>query len=68
VYLIFALRSPDIFPKGDIALNNAARELFDVETIEEIYTLSEKWAPYRTTASFLLWHQYLKKRGRVWRG
>ncbi len=68
VYLIFALRSPDIYPKGDVALNNAVRELFEVETKEEIYSLSEKWAPHRTTASFLLWHQYLSKRGRVWKG
>jgi len=68
VYLIFALRSPDIYPKGDVALNNAVRELFDIQYKEDIYQLSEKWAPHRTTASFLLWHQYLKKRGRVWKG
>lgn len=68
VYLIFALRSLDIYPKGDVALNNAVRELFDVQVKEAIYLLSEKWTPYRTTASFLLWHQYLCKRGRVWKG
>jgi len=68
VYLIFALQSEDIYPKGDVALNNAVRELFNVASKEEIYVLSDKWSPYRTTASFLLWHQYLSKRGRVWKG
>ena len=68
VYLIIALQSPDIYPKGDVALNNAVRDLFDVQEKEDIYALSENWAPHRTTASFLLWHQYLTKRGRVWKG
>lgn len=67
VYLIFALRSQDIYPKGDVALNNAVRGLFDVTDKDDIYALSEKWSPYRTTASFLLWHHYLCKRGRVWK-
>ncbi|MBT8220696.1 MAG: DNA-3-methyladenine glycosylase 2 family protein [Bacteroidia bacterium] len=64
VYLIFALRSPDIYPKGDVALNNAVKKLWNIQSSEEVYLKSESWAPYRTTASFLLWHHYLSERGR----
>jgi len=65
-YMIFALQRPDIYPRGDVALNNAVRKLWPVQSLPEIYSLSEKWAPYRTTASFLLWHFYLCERGRKW--
>lgn len=65
-YMIFALQRPDIYPRGDVALNNAVRKLWSIEALEEIYTLSDNWAPYRTTASFLLWHFYLCERGRTW--
>ena len=67
VYMIFAIRAEDIYPKGDVALNNSFTYLFDKDSPNEIYELSEKWSPYRTTASFLLWHHYLSRRGRVWK-
>jgi DNA-3-methyladenine glycosylase II len=64
VYLMFALQSPDIIPLGDIAVVNTIKELFDVHTREEMETLSENWKPYRTMATFMLWHHYLEKRNR----
>ena len=64
VYLMFALQSPDIIPLGDIAVVNTIKELFDVHTKEEMVALSEKWKPYRTMATFMLWHHYLEKRNR----
>ncbi len=64
VYLMFALKSPDILPIGDIALLNTARELFKIQTKEEILLYSENWKPFRSYATFLLWHHYLKKRNR----
>ena len=64
VYLMFALQSPDIIPLGDIAVVNTIKELFDVHTKEEMVLLSENWKPYRTMATFMLWHHYLEKRNR----
>jgi len=64
VYLMFSLQSPDIIPLGDIAVVNTIKELFDIHTKEEIEVLSENWKPYRTMATFMLWHHYLEKRNR----
>ncbi len=64
VYLMFALQSPDIIPLGDIAVVNTIKELYDINTKEEMELLSENWKPYRTMATFILWHHYLEKRGR----
>jgi DNA-3-methyladenine glycosylase II len=64
VYLMFSLQSPDIIPLGDIAVVNTIKELFDIHTKEEMETLSDNWKPYRTMATFMLWHHYLEKRNR----
>jgi len=64
VYLMFSLRSPDILPLGDIGIVSAMRDLLNLSTTEEMADYSKKWSPYRTTASFFLWHYYLEKRGR----
>ena len=64
VYLMFSLQSPDILPLGDIAIVNTIKELFDIHTKEEMMILSENWKPYRTMATFMLWHHYLEKRNR----
>ncbi len=65
VYLLFALQSPDIYPRGDIALINTIKELWSVRDAQEALKKSEDWTPYRSAASYLLWHHYLTKRGRV---
>lgn len=64
VYLMFSLQSPDIIPLGDIAIINTIKELYDCQSKEEIALVSENWKPYRTMASFFLWHHYLEKRNR----
>ena len=65
VYLMFALQSPDIIPLGDIGIIITIKELWGISDLDEIRKLSESWSPYRTAASFFLWHYYLKKRKRV---
>lgn len=64
VYLMFALQSPDIIPLGDIAVVNTIKELFDIHTKEEMEQLSQNWKPFRTMATFIIWHHYLEKRNR----
>ena len=65
VYLMFSMKSPDIIPLGDIGIITTIKELWNVDSKEEIVKLSESWKPFRTTAAFFLWHYYLKKRNRV---
>lgn len=65
VYLMFCLRSKDIFPIGDIALVNTVKELTDAKTAEDILLLAENWRPYRSLAAYFLWYYYLKKRKRI---
>jgi len=66
VYLLFALHRTDIFPLGDLAMVNSLKELKGLrkETKrEELLKLSESWKPYRSIATMLLWHYYIRKRG-----
>ncbi|WP_413999451.1 DNA-3-methyladenine glycosylase family protein [Flavobacterium sp. W1B] len=65
IYLMFCLQEPDLLPLGDIAIINTIKELFDIHEKEIIEIHSIKWRPYRSMASFLLWHYYLKKRART---
>jgi DNA-3-methyladenine glycosylase II len=64
VYLMFSLQNSNVFPIGDVAIVNTMKELLFMEDKNEMVTYSEKWSPYKTYASFLLWHYYLQKRGR----
>lgn len=65
IYLMFCLQDPDLMPLGDIAVVNTIKELFDIHTKEEMEILSKNWQPYRSYATFLLWHYYLCKRNRT---
>jgi DNA-3-methyladenine glycosylase II len=65
VYLLSALRRPDTWPVGDIALQEAARRArgLDVRpSPDELRAIGEVWRPHRATAARLLWHLYLSDR------
>jgi len=64
IYLMFCLQQKDIFPIGDIAVVNTVKELSRVQTVDEIRALAESWRPFRSLATYFLWHYYLRKRGR----
>lgn len=64
VYIMFCLQKEDVFPIGDIALQNTLIELFAITTKEEMMILSENWKPNRSLATYFFWHYYLKKRNR----
>lgn len=67
-YLLSALRLPDLFPIGDRALQVGVREALGLEDIpnpEELEVLSAPWRPIRAVAARLIWHRYLRTRGRV---
>jgi DNA-3-methyladenine glycosylase II len=65
VYLMMVLQRCDLFPSGDIALINSAKDILQLPpqtTKEAVLAIAQKWAPYRTIAAYLLWHAYLCKR------
>lgn len=64
VYLMFSLQAQDIIPLGDIAVINTIKELLDIQDKQEMENYVTKWSPYRSVATFLLWHYYLNKRNR----
>ncbi len=64
IYLMFCLQAKDVFPLGDIAVINTIKELTTAVTKPEIIEYAEKWKPYRSLATFFLWHYYLSKRKR----
>jgi DNA-3-methyladenine glycosylase II len=65
IYLMFCLQDPDLLPLGDIAVVNTLKELLLFEDKNQIEMYSQNWYPYRSYATFLLWHYYLKKRNRT---
>jgi DNA-3-methyladenine glycosylase II len=65
VFLMHALQRSDLFPLGDIALINSLREnkkLSKDFPKEKMLAIAEPWKPYRTIATMILWHDYIKKR------
>jgi len=58
MFLMFTLDRPDVFSAGDLGLQNAIVKLYklkDKPSKDELLKISSKWAPYRTTASRILW-------------
>jgi DNA-3-methyladenine glycosylase II len=66
IYLLSALRRPDIWPTGDLALATAVREVKRLRqrpSPEHLEKMSAPWRPWRAVAARLFWHHYLSKRG-----
>ena len=67
VYLLFAAGHPDIFPSGDLALQNAVqhglrkRKRPDAKALAK---MAKKWSPHRGVAARLFWAYYAATTGR----
>jgi len=58
MFLIFALRRPDVLPTGDLGIRAAIRKAYGLAELPkpaEIEVMAEKWKPYCTVASWYLW-------------
>jgi len=67
IYLLMALRQPDVWPHGDLALAVAAQHVKQLParpTYHELTAMSEAWRPWRAVAARVLWHHYLSQRKR----
>jgi DNA-3-methyladenine glycosylase II len=64
IYLLMALRRPDVWPKGDLALAKAMQRLKRLRSqpsAERIEHISASWRPWRAVAARILWHDYLSR-------
>ncbi len=67
VYLLFCAGHPDIFPAGDIALQNAVRHAFNLEARpapKPLSVIAGRWSPHRSVAARLFWAYYANMKGR----
>jgi DNA-3-methyladenine glycosylase II len=65
IYLLMALLRPDVWPRGDLALALAVKQvkrLSQRPTEDELAVISSEWQPWRSVAARLLWHHYLSRR------
>ena len=61
VYAMFSLGRADVFAPGDLALQEAARALFDLEarpSEKALRAMAAEWTPWRSVAARLLWAYY----------
>lgn len=66
VYYMMALRKPDVWPFGDLALADAIADIKGLEahpSRHEQARITREWAPWRAVAARLLWAHYLDARG-----
>jgi DNA-3-methyladenine glycosylase II len=67
VYLLMALRRPDVWPLGDLALQKAlqwSKHLPDRPAGERELAIAAAWSPWRAVAARILWHGYLAEKRR----
>lgn len=61
IYAMFSLGRADVFAPGDLALQEAARLLFDLPERPKdraLRAMAEDWSPWRSVAARLLWAYY----------
>jgi DNA-3-methyladenine glycosylase II len=59
VYLLFALRRPDLWPIGDLAIVSAVQRIKGLEERpgrDAMLSYGELWKPLRSVAARMLWH------------
>jgi len=71
IYLMMALMRPDVLPVGDLGLVKGIVEA-DVDaglstslnSTAELIERAERWRPYRSVATRMIWQHYLARRGK----
>lgn len=63
IYLLMAMRRPDVWPSGDVALAKAMQRLKRLRKLpsaERQTDIARVWRPYRSVAARMLWQHYLR--------
>jgi DNA-3-methyladenine glycosylase II len=58
MFLIFALRRPDVLPTGDLGVRMAIRKAYELAELPkpaEIEEIARSWRPYCSVAAWYLW-------------
>ncbi|MEO0747866.1 MAG: DNA-3-methyladenine glycosylase [Pseudomonadota bacterium] len=61
IYAMFSLGRADVFAHGDLALQEAAKTLYDLSDRpkeREMREIAEAWSPWRSVAARILWAYY----------
>ncbi len=61
MFLIFALNRLDVFPAGDLGLQNAVARCYRLRkppSRRRLERIGELWRPYRTIGTWYLWESY----------
>ena len=63
MFLIFILFKINIFSKGDLALVNSVKKNYQIENLDDLKLerITQKWEPYKSIASLLLWKSIEEK-------
>ena len=63
MFLIFVLYKINIFSKGDLALMNSLKINYqiDIKNTDHVDKLIDKWSPYKSVASLILWKSIEEK-------
>ena len=67
IYLMFSLNNQDVFPSGDLALQEATRILYSLPERPKEKVMREMalyWKPFRSLAALVLWEFYAKMKKR----
>jgi DNA-3-methyladenine glycosylase II len=67
IYFLMALRRPDVWPHGDLALADAVHRVKRLRKRPDHDTLTRlawQWAPWRSVAARILWQDYLEVSGK----
>lgn len=68
IYFIMALRRPDVWPQGDLALAIVLAQVKRLRSRPDAarqQRIAGAWAPWRAVAARMLWQHYLAQRGRL---
>lgn len=61
IYLLFAEGRADIWPAGDLAVQEAVKRILGLAerpSEKEVRAIAEKWRPHRGAAAIFAWHSY----------
>lgn len=61
IYLMFAQGRTDIWPAGDLAVQEGVKRLLDLDERpkeKECRTLGDPWSPHRSSMALFTWHYY----------
>lgn len=67
IYVMFSLGRADVFAPGDLALQEAAKVMFDLAerpSEKDLRVMAAEWAPWRSVAARIMWAYYKETKKR----